>query len=84
MHAKHADNHELNELSGRLIGCAFTVLNTLGTSWKRSTRNALAYAVRAAGLSAVQQSGAKSTRRRASNAMHRLSENDRSATMPAA
>jgi hypothetical protein len=30
MHAKHADNHELNELSGRVIGCAFTVLNTLG------------------------------------------------------
>ena len=30
MHAKHADNSELNELSGRVIGCAFTVLNTLG------------------------------------------------------
>jgi hypothetical protein len=28
MHAKHADNRELNELSERVIGCAFTVLNT--------------------------------------------------------
>ena len=43
MHAEHADNHELNELSGRVIGCAFTVLNTLLNrlghgSWKTRTR----------------------------------------------
>jgi hypothetical protein len=30
MYAEHADKSELNELSGRVIGCAFTVLNTLG------------------------------------------------------
>ena len=24
MHAKHADSHQLNELSGRVIGCVFT------------------------------------------------------------
>jgi hypothetical protein len=29
MHAKHADNSKPNEPSGRVIGCAFTVLNTL-------------------------------------------------------
>jgi hypothetical protein len=39
MHAEHADNSELNELSGRVIGCASTVLNTLGAgSWKMSMR----------------------------------------------
>ncbi len=45
MHAKHADNRELNELSERVIGCASTVFNTLRRC--------------AAGLSAVQQYGAK-------------------------
>ena len=60
MHAKHADNSELNELSGRVIGCAFTVLNTLGAGFlQRVYENTLAYEVRAAGLSAVQQYGAK-------------------------
>jgi GxxExxY protein len=33
MHAKHADGIRLNELSGRVIGCAFTVLNTLGAGF---------------------------------------------------
>ena len=33
MHAEHADNRELNELSGRVIGCAFTVPNTLGAGF---------------------------------------------------
>jgi GxxExxY protein len=60
MHAEHADNSELNELSGRVIGCAFTVLNTLGAGFLEMVyENALAYEVRAAGLSAVQQYGAK-------------------------
>jgi GxxExxY protein len=60
MHAEHADNSELNELSGRVIGCTFTVLNTLGTGFlEKVYENALAYEVRAAGLSAVQQYGAK-------------------------
>ena len=55
MHAEHADNSELNELSGRVIGCAFTVLNTLGAGFlEKVCENALAYEVRAAGLSAVQ------------------------------
>ena len=47
MHAEHADNHELNELSGRVIG------------WEKVYENASAYEVRAAGLSAVQRYGAK-------------------------
>jgi predicted outer membrane lipoprotein len=29
MHAEHADSSKLNELPGRVIGCAFTVLNSL-------------------------------------------------------
>ena len=33
MHAKHADSSELNALSGRVIGCAFTVLNALGAGF---------------------------------------------------
>ncbi|MDR3537014.1 MAG: GxxExxY protein [Acetobacteraceae bacterium] len=33
MHAEHADSDRLNDLSGRLIGCAFTVLNTLGAGF---------------------------------------------------
>ena len=60
MHAEHADNSELNALSGRVIACAFTVLNTLGAGFlEKVYENALAYEVRAAGLSAVQQYGAK-------------------------
>jgi hypothetical protein len=31
IHAKHADGQRLNDLSGRMIGCAFTVLDTLGS-----------------------------------------------------
>lgn len=30
MHAEHADSDRLNDLSGRVIGCASTVLSTLG------------------------------------------------------
>jgi GxxExxY protein len=60
MHTEHADNSELNELSVRVIGCAFTVLNTLGAGFLETVyENALAYEVRAAGLSAVQRYGAK-------------------------
>jgi GxxExxY protein len=58
--AEHADNSELNELRGRPIGCAFTVLNILGAGFREKVHeNALAYEVRAAGLSAVQEYGAK-------------------------
>jgi GxxExxY protein len=60
MHAKHADNARLNDLSGRIIGCAFTVLNTLGAGFlEKVYENALAYEIRATGLSVVQQSGAR-------------------------
>lgn len=41
-----------------MIGCAFTVLNTLGAGFlEKVNENALAYEVCAAGLSAVQQYG---------------------------
>jgi GxxExxY protein len=60
MHAKHADGDSLNDLSGRVIGCAFTVLNTLGAGFlEKVYENALAFEVRAAGLSVVQQHGSK-------------------------
>ena len=35
MHAKHADNSELNEPLGRRIGCVFTVLQ--GTNYPQAT-----------------------------------------------
>jgi GxxExxY protein len=44
MHAEHADNSQLNELSGRVIGCAFIVINTLGAGFlEKVYENALAY-----------------------------------------
>ena len=56
MHAEHADNSGLNELSGRVIGCAFTVLNTLGVGFlEKVYENALAHELREAGLAVVQQ-----------------------------
>ena len=46
----------LNFLSGRVIGCAFTVLNTLGAGFlEKVYENALAYELHAAGLAVVQQ-----------------------------
>ena len=45
MHAEHADNSEMNELSGRLICCAFTALST--------------FRVGSLSLSAVQRYGDK-------------------------
>ena len=56
MHAKHSDEERLNELSGRVIGCAFTVLNTLGVGFlEKVYENALAYELRNAGLIVAQQ-----------------------------
>jgi predicted outer membrane lipoprotein len=49
MHAEHADKSELNELSGRVMGCAFTVLNALGFL-EKVHENALSWEIRAAGL----------------------------------
>jgi GxxExxY protein len=60
MHAEHADQDRLNDLSGRVIGCAFTVLNTLGAGFlEKVYENAPAFEIRAAGLSVVQQCGAR-------------------------
>jgi hypothetical protein len=33
MHTEHTDYTELDDLSGRVIGCAFTVLDTLGAGF---------------------------------------------------
>jgi GxxExxY protein len=56
----HADGDPLNDLSGRVIGCAFTVLNTLGTGFlEKVYENALAHELRAAGLTVVRQCGVK-------------------------
>ncbi len=55
MHAKHADGERLNELSGVVIGCAFSVLNTLGAGFlKQVYETALTYELRASGLVIVQ------------------------------
>jgi len=52
----HADSNRLNDLSGRVIGCAFTVLNTLGAGFlEKVYENALALELRAAGLAVAQQ-----------------------------
>jgi hypothetical protein len=43
----HADSTVLNDLSGRVIGCAFTVLNTLGAGLlEKVYENALAIEMR--------------------------------------
>lgn len=58
MQAKHADSTRLNDLSRLVIGSAFTVLNTLEAGFlEKVYENALAYEMREAGLSVVQQSG---------------------------
>ena len=56
MHAEHADSPRLNDLSGRVIGCAFTVLNTLGAGFlEKVYENALAQELRDTGLAVEQQ-----------------------------
>ena len=58
MHAEHADENRLNDLSGRVIGCAFIVLNALGAGFlEKVYENALAHELRKAGLAVVQQHG---------------------------
>jgi len=48
----------LNELSGNVIGCAFTVLNTLGAGFfEKVYENALAHELRMRGLAVEQQRG---------------------------
>lgn len=52
----HADEIRTNALSERIIGCAFHVLNTLGTGFlEKVYENALAHEMREAGLSVAQQ-----------------------------
>jgi GxxExxY protein len=54
----HADEAGVNLLSGRVIGCAFRVINTLGAGFPEKVyENALAYELREAGLAVVQQHG---------------------------
>ena len=54
-----ADSRDgLNRLSDRVIGCAFTVINTLGVGFfEKVYENSLAHELRLAGLSVVQQQG---------------------------
>lgn len=52
----HADVERLNDLSRRVIGCAFSVLNTLGAGFlEKVYENALAHEMRAVGLAVAQQ-----------------------------
>ena len=56
----HADGAVLNDLSGQVIGCAFTVLDTPGAGFlEKVHEDASAFAVPAAGLSVVQQCAAR-------------------------
>jgi GxxExxY protein len=48
----------VNELSGDVIGCAFTVLNTLGVGFPQKVyENVLAHELRKTGLTVMQQRG---------------------------
>ena len=53
-----ADEGWLNEVSGRVIGCAYTVLNGLGPGFlEKVYENALAHELRKSGLAVIQQRG---------------------------
>lgn len=53
-----ADRLALNEISGRVIGCAMIVSNTLGCGFlEKIYENALAHELRQAGLAVEQQAG---------------------------
>jgi GxxExxY protein len=52
------DTTALNQISQRIIGCAFTVMNTLGCGFlEKVYENALAHELRKANLRVVQQFG---------------------------
>jgi len=54
----NANGPVLNPLSKRIIGCALTVANTLGSGFlERVYENALAHQLRKAGLEVTQQCG---------------------------
>lgn len=58
MLTSQTQHDRLNALSGRVIGCAFTVLNTLGAGFlERVYENALAQELSEAGLRFTQQHG---------------------------
>jgi GxxExxY protein len=49
-------NSDLNEITEKIIGCGFTVLNSLGSGFlEKVYENALAVELKQAGLSVVQQ-----------------------------
>jgi hypothetical protein len=50
------DERRLDEITEKIIGCAFTVSNTLGAGFMEKVyENALALEIRAAGLPVIQQ-----------------------------
>jgi GxxExxY protein len=52
----HADARRLDEITERVIGCAYAVANTLGSGFlEKVYENALAYELRKAGYAAQQQ-----------------------------
>ena len=54
----HTDTNRLNQLSEAVLGCAFTVLNTLGAGFlEKVYENALAHELRKRGLAVAQQRG---------------------------
>ena len=56
----HADEEILNALSRKIIGCGFTVLNTLGAGFlEKVYENALVQELREAGLAVAQQQGVR-------------------------
>ncbi|HEY1932599.1 MAG TPA: GxxExxY protein [Acetobacteraceae bacterium] len=62
MDAEHADSARLNDLSGQVVGCTFTVLNTLGAGLlEKVYENAPAQELRDAGLVIEQQCSVKVT-----------------------
>ena len=54
----HADDTEVNRLSECIIGCAFKIINKLGSGFlEKNYENALAHELRKAGLTVAQQQG---------------------------
>ena len=55
-----ADERRLNDITERVIGCAYVVANTLGHGFlEKVYENALAHELRKAGLAVMQQSSIK-------------------------
>ena len=50
------DHENRNEISGRILGCAYQVMNTLGVGFlEKVYENALAFELRRCGLQVIQQ-----------------------------